>query len=98
MWRTEAIFLGVYLYGWRRLTPRMHLLSGGLVAFSGALSAFFVVTANSWMNSPTGFAVAGGNLVIPLAVSIALYILLAAIVGILPAAQLQRSGGFRNVG
>src|SRR5229473_63994 len=37
----EAIFLGVYLYGWERLSPRVHLLSGIAVAVSGAFSAFF---------------------------------------------------------
>jgi cytochrome d ubiquinol oxidase subunit I len=52
---TEAIFLGIYLYGWKRVPPRAHLLSGVAVAVSGALSGIFVVTANAWMNSPTGF-------------------------------------------
>jgi len=52
---TEAIFLGVYLYGWNRVSRRAHLAAGVVVAVSGALSAIFVVMANSWMNSPTGF-------------------------------------------
>ena len=58
----EAIFLGIYLYGWDRLTPRAHWLSGWPVAISGLASAWFVVTANAWMNTPTGFrlAVDGG--------------------------------------
>jgi cytochrome d ubiquinol oxidase subunit I len=51
----EAIFLGVYLYGWDRLSPRAHLLTGVPIVIAGIASAFFVVTANSWMNSPTGF-------------------------------------------
>src|ERR671914_2281342 len=51
---TEAIFLGVYLYGWDRVRPRAHLLAGVLVALSGALPGIFVVIANAWMNSPTG--------------------------------------------
>jgi cytochrome d ubiquinol oxidase subunit I len=51
----EAIFLGIYLYGWDRLSPRAHWLSGWPVAISGLASAWFVVTANSWMNTPTGF-------------------------------------------
>jgi cytochrome bd ubiquinol oxidase subunit I len=51
----EAIFLGIYLYGWERVSPRLHLLSGAVVAASGALSAFFVTLANAWMNSPAGF-------------------------------------------
>ncbi|MHB8512123.1 MAG: cytochrome ubiquinol oxidase subunit I [Actinomycetota bacterium] len=52
----EAIFLGIYLYGWDRLSPWTHWWSGVPVAISGAASAFFVVTANAWMNTPTGFS------------------------------------------
>lgn len=55
---TEAIFLGVYLYGWDKVSPRAHLGAGVIVAVSGALSGIFVVIANAWMNSPTGFTVA----------------------------------------
>ena len=51
----EAIGLGLYLYGWKRLSPRMHLASGVLVLAMGVLSCVFVVTANAWMNTPTGF-------------------------------------------
>jgi cytochrome bd ubiquinol oxidase subunit I len=51
----EAIFLGLYLYGWDRLSPVAHWLTGIPVAVSGALSSVFVVMANSWMNTPTGF-------------------------------------------
>ena len=51
----EAIFLGVYLYGWERVGPRAHLLAGVVVAASGAASAVFVVLVNAWMNAPTGF-------------------------------------------
>jgi cytochrome d ubiquinol oxidase subunit I len=57
---TEAIFLGLYLYGWERLSPRVHLLSGIAVAVSGAFSAFFVVLANAWMNTPAGFRLVNG--------------------------------------
>src|SRR5690348_11012606 len=57
----EAIFLGVYLYGWDRIGARAHLASGALVAVSGALSGVFVVIANAWMNSPTGFRIVGGQ-------------------------------------
>jgi cytochrome bd ubiquinol oxidase subunit I len=60
---TEAIFLGVYLYGWDRISPRAHLAAGVLVAFSGALSGVFVVTANAWMNVPTGFDLVAGQMV-----------------------------------
>jgi cytochrome d ubiquinol oxidase subunit I len=51
----EAIFLGIYLYGWDRLSPRTHLLTGVPVVVAGVASAFFVVTANAWMNQPVGF-------------------------------------------
>jgi cytochrome bd ubiquinol oxidase subunit I len=51
----EAIFLGIYLYGWDRVGPRLHLAAGVLVAVSGAVSAFFVTLANAWMNVPAGF-------------------------------------------
>ncbi len=56
----EAIFLGVYLYGWQRISPRAHIVAGTLVALSGAASALFVVIANAWMNSPTGFQMQNG--------------------------------------
>ena len=56
----EAIFLGVYLYGWGRVGPRLHLASGVIVAGAGAVSAFFVTLANAWMNVPAGFALQGG--------------------------------------
>ena len=59
---TEAIFLGVYLYGWNRISPRAHLYAGILVAVSGAASGVFVVIANAWMNSPTGFDLVDGRI------------------------------------
>jgi cytochrome bd ubiquinol oxidase subunit I len=58
---TEAIFLGIYLYGWDRISPRAHLWAGVAVAISGTASGIFVVMANSWMNSPAGFDVVGGR-------------------------------------
>ena len=51
----EAIFLGIYLYGWERVGARAHLAAGVVVAVSGAASAVFVVMVNAWMNTPTGF-------------------------------------------
>jgi cytochrome d ubiquinol oxidase subunit I len=51
----EAIFVGLYLYGWDRLSPRTHLLTGVPIVVAGVASAWFVVTANAWMNQPTGF-------------------------------------------
>lgn len=59
---TEAIFLGLYLYGWDRLSRRAHWLCGVLVAVSGLASAIFVVIANAWMNAPTGFELVAGRI------------------------------------
>src|ERR1039457_3051975 len=58
---TEAIFIGMYLYGWNRLSPLLHWLSGIIVAVSGIFSGIFVVTANAWMNAPAGFKVVDGK-------------------------------------
>jgi cytochrome d ubiquinol oxidase subunit I len=57
----EAIFVGIYLYGWDRLSPRRHLLSGVPILVAGVASAFFVVTANAWMNQPRGFDLVDGE-------------------------------------
>jgi cytochrome d ubiquinol oxidase subunit I len=51
----EAIALGIFLYGWNRLNKWVHWLSGIIVGISGVLSGIFVVAANAWMNSPSGF-------------------------------------------
>src|SRR5690554_6276761 len=59
----EAIFLGIYLYGWNRVGPRAHWLAGVMVLISGTASGVFVVTANAWMNAPTGFDFIDGNFV-----------------------------------
>jgi len=58
---TEAIFLGIYLYGRKRIPPRAHLFAGVMVAVSGALSGIFVVIANAWMNAPVGFRLVDGK-------------------------------------
>ncbi len=60
----EAIFIGIYLYGWDRLSPWRHWLSGWPVVLGGAASAWFVVTANSWMQSPVGFQLSAGGKVV----------------------------------
>ncbi|HKP76940.1 MAG TPA: cytochrome ubiquinol oxidase subunit I [Longimicrobiaceae bacterium] len=56
----EAVFLGLYLYGWEKLSPRAHLAAGAAVAASGMLSGILVVAANAWMQEPAGFRMAGG--------------------------------------
>ncbi|HVC43631.1 MAG TPA: cytochrome ubiquinol oxidase subunit I [Candidatus Binataceae bacterium] len=58
---TEAIFLGIYMYGWDRVSPRAHLGAGVMVAVSGMVSGIFVVIANSWMNTPVGFRLVNGQ-------------------------------------
>lgn len=58
---TEAIFLGIYLYGWDRIAPRVHIAAGLIVAASGAASAVFVVMVNAWMNTPTGIVMSAGR-------------------------------------
>ncbi|GLW09227.1 cytochrome ubiquinol oxidase subunit I [Microtetraspora sp. NBRC 13810] len=60
----EAIFLGIYLYAWDRLPPAAHLLTLVPVLLAGVASAFFVVTANAWMNDPQGFTVEGGRVTV----------------------------------
>ncbi len=60
---TEAIFLGVYLYGWDRISPRAHIVAGLIVAISGAASAVFVTMVNAWMNTPTGLTTQGSTIV-----------------------------------
>jgi cytochrome bd ubiquinol oxidase subunit I len=56
----EAIFVGIYLYAWGRLPPRAHIFAGLMVCVAGVASAFFVVTANAWMNQPRGFVLGTG--------------------------------------
>ncbi len=51
----EAIALGFYLYGWNRINPWFHWVTGVVVGISGLLSGILVVAANAWMNSPAGF-------------------------------------------
>src|ERR1700722_15612031 len=59
----EAIFVGLYLYGWEKLSPRAHFLSGIPIVISGAASAAFVTLANAWMQMPTGFRLEPARLV-----------------------------------
>jgi cytochrome d ubiquinol oxidase subunit I len=59
----EAIFLGIYLYGWDKLPKRIHWYCGFPIVLSGLASAWFVVTVNAWMNTPQGFLMEGGKVV-----------------------------------
>ena len=54
----EASFLGVMLFGWKKVGPRLHFTATCLVAFGTLVSAFWIISANSWMQYPAGFATA----------------------------------------
>jgi cytochrome bd ubiquinol oxidase subunit I len=58
----EAIFTGIYLYGWRRLPGWAHFWSGMPIALSGILGAMSVIAVNSWMNQPGGFTMKNGQI------------------------------------
>jgi cytochrome d ubiquinol oxidase subunit I len=51
----EAIAIGLFLYGWKRMKPWTHWFTGLTVGVSGFISGIFVVAANGWMNTPSGF-------------------------------------------
>ena len=53
----EASFLGIMLFGWGRVSSRMHFISTCIVAFGTLISAFWILAANSWMQTPAGFAI-----------------------------------------
>jgi cytochrome bd ubiquinol oxidase subunit I len=59
----EAIFIAIYVYGWDRLSPRLHLLSGIPIALAGITGSLMVLSVNAWMNSPSGFRVEDGRAV-----------------------------------
>ena len=61
---TEAIFIAIYIYGWRRLKPWTHFWTGVPVVVTGVLGSVAVVSANAWMNSPDGVTLdASGEIV-----------------------------------
>jgi cytochrome bd ubiquinol oxidase subunit I len=60
---TEAIFIGIYVYGWDRLSPRAHFLSGIPIAIAGVTGSLTVISVNAWMNHPGGFHVVHGQVV-----------------------------------
>ena len=61
----EAIFIAIYVYGWDRLSPRAHFLTGVPVVISGFAGSFNVIAVNGWMNNPEGFDVVNGKVVNP---------------------------------
>ncbi|WP_459546773.1 cytochrome ubiquinol oxidase subunit I [Nocardia sp. X0981] len=57
----EAIFLGIYLYGWGRMPPRRHLAMLVPMGAAGVVGTFCVVSVNAWMNDPAGFRLVDGE-------------------------------------
>ena len=57
----EAIFIGIYAYGWDRMPARAHFLCGIPIAVAGVAGSFFVIAVNAWMNHPTGFTLVDGR-------------------------------------
>jgi cytochrome d ubiquinol oxidase subunit I len=57
----EAIFIAIYVYGWGRLSPRMHFLTGIPIVIAGFTGSMFVIAVNGWMNNPTGFDIDGSG-------------------------------------
>ena len=60
---TEAIFVGIYIYGWGRLSPRLHFATGIPVAIAGFAGSLMVISVNAWMNHPSGFRLHDGKVV-----------------------------------
>ena len=61
----EASFLGIMLFGWNRVSPKMHFASTIIVAVGTLLSAFWILAANSWMQTPQGFRLGEHGLLYP---------------------------------
>jgi cytochrome d ubiquinol oxidase subunit I len=59
----EAIFIGIYVYGWGRLSRRTHMLSGIPIVITGFTGSLMVISVNAWMNHPGGFRLHGGKVV-----------------------------------
>jgi cytochrome bd ubiquinol oxidase subunit I len=59
----EAIFIGIYVYGWDRLSPRAHFLSGIPIVLTGFTGSLTVISVNAWMNHPGGFTLRDGKVV-----------------------------------
>jgi cytochrome d ubiquinol oxidase subunit I len=57
----EAIFLGIYLYGWGRMPPKQHVLMVLPMAVTGVVGTYCVLAVNAWMNVPTGFRIVDGE-------------------------------------
>jgi len=60
----ESAFLYIMLFGWKRVSPRMHFFATLMVAFAASLSAFWILAANSWMQTPSGGHIENGIFVV----------------------------------
>jgi cytochrome d ubiquinol oxidase subunit I len=60
----EAGFLGIMLFGWKRVAPAIHLFATCMVALGGTLSAFWIMVANSWMQTPAGGKFVNGHFIV----------------------------------
>src|SRR5438094_945006 len=59
----EAIFIGIYVYGWNRLSPRLHFATGIPIVLAGFTGSLMVISVNGWMNHPSGFRLQHGKAV-----------------------------------
>ncbi|MGD0240242.1 MAG: cytochrome ubiquinol oxidase subunit I [Streptosporangiaceae bacterium] len=57
----ESTFIGLWIFGWNKLSPRAHLATIWLAAFGTSMSAYFILAANSWMQHPVGYRVVPGT-------------------------------------
>src|SRR5271157_2856751 len=57
----ESTFVALWFFGWKRLSPKVHALCIWLVALAANISAYWILAANSWMQSPVGYALRGGR-------------------------------------
>jgi cytochrome d ubiquinol oxidase subunit I len=60
----EAGFLGVMLFGWKRVPPMVHFMATFLVTFGTTVSAFWIMSANSWMQTPSGYELVAGKYIV----------------------------------
>jgi cytochrome d ubiquinol oxidase subunit I len=59
----EAIFIGIYIYGWDRLKPRTHMLTAVPIVITGFTGSLMVIAVNAWMNHPSGFKLLHGKVI-----------------------------------
>ncbi len=57
----ESTFLAVWIFGWKRISPKLHALSIWVVAIASNISAFWILAANAWMQHPVGYTIRNGR-------------------------------------